>query len=162
MNNRFLDSPKSVMLVLYAALIVESELWPLDAVSKGDFKYLCEMKSVKRAGSDETWEIEQNEKDLWLLDYRARLDRYSSSVVMRDVLSKRMDRTMFSFRLWGYNKDYAGYENQFRVRICSMVGSGKFNEVSDTTWLSDPVQREAANYMAYTDYYEAELKRCGM
>ena len=34
MNNRFLDSPKSVMLVLYAALIVESELWPLDAVSR--------------------------------------------------------------------------------------------------------------------------------
>lgn len=165
MNDKTLDSPKSVMLVLHAAVIVEAETWQLDATSQDDLKYLREMTSVTAntlQGPEKTWTIDQDEKTEWLLDYRQRLSTHLIAGVPPDAISKRMDRTMASFKVWGYNKHYAGYENQFRVRFCKMAGSGTFAEVPADIWQSAPIQREAANYMTFTDYHEAELKRCGM
>ena len=167
---RPLESAKTAILVLHSALTVESEYWPLGETESTDLETLRGMKSITSkslAGEDQSWTLGQDEKDEWLKDYRSRLAFHLAVGVTRELLSARMRRVMFAFKMFGFNEYYAGYEGHFRSRFCNSVGpgsldDGQFSRVADGIWNDATTQREAANYMTYTDYHDAELQRCGI
>jgi hypothetical protein len=163
--HRPLEDTKCEMLVWLAALTVEQERWGLDEMDAESFAYLRDATSVACKnidGSDESWDIASVEKDDWLSDYRLRLGAHREAGVAKAEIGRRMDRVTWAFKLWGYNPHYAGYEDHFRRRLCRLLDTGKFEDVDDLLWNEERIQTEAATYMAYTDYYDTELRRRGV
>ena len=164
-DDRPLENAKCEMLVWLAALTVERERWGLEGADAESFAYLRDATSVTCKdidGSDASWDLAASEKGDWLSDYRLRLGAHRQAGVARADIGRRMDRIIWTFKLWGHNPYYAGYEGHFRRRLCRLLGTGTFESVDDLLWNEGQIQTEAATYMAYTDYYEAELRRRGV
>src|SRR5262245_17216123 len=163
--DRPLENTKCEMLVWLAALTVEQERWGLEGPDAESFAYLRDATSVTFKdidGSDASWDIASSEKGDWLSDYRLRLDAHRQVGVAKADIGRRMDRVILTFKLWGYNPYYARYEGHFRQRLCRLLGAVMLESVDDPLWNEGQIQTEAATYMAYTDYYEAELRRRGV
>ena len=163
--DRPLENAKCEMLVWLAALTVEQERWGLDETDAQSLAYLRDATSVACKnidGNDASWDIASLEKDEWLSDYRLRLGAHRQAGVAKADIGRRMDRITWAFRLWGYNPYYAGYEDHFRRRLGRLLGTGTFEDVDNLLWNEGRIQTEAATYMAYTDYCEAELRRRGL
>ena len=77
-------------------------------------------------------------------------------------LTIALDRIVWAFELWGHNPYYARYEDHVRRRLGRLLEAGTFEDVDDLLWNERRIQTEAATYMAYTDYCEAELRRRGV
>ena len=153
------------MLVWLAALTVEQERWGLEGADAESLAYLRDATSMTCKdidGSEASWDIASSEKGNWLSDYRLRLGAHRQAGVAKADIGRRMDRVIWAFKLWGHNPYYAGYEGHFRGRLCRLLGSNALESVDDLLWNEGQIQTEAATYMAYTDYYEAELRRRGV
>lgn len=176
LHPRPLNSPKEAALVCFSHLTVEQERWGLDETDANSLRSLREMQSVtwKTISGDEvTRDVTASEKDDWLGDYRARMQRYLSAGVGRVALGERMDRIRSHVALFGYNQHYAGFEAFLRERFYQLLRFDewvqpplgmpgwikRFEDVPDALWTNTRIQTEAAVYMAYTDYAEFVIRR---